>query len=593
MSNKGLTLIEVLVGTFVFLLIALAVYQSYSSLIQLAYFSKTKMIAMMAVAEEIEMIRNLPYEDVGIISGIPAGILEREKVVTKSGINFLILTSVRNIDNPFDGTIDSDPPDLSPADYRQVEIAIGCLYCNNFSTTTVTTTVAPKNLETIGVDGSLFVKVINSNGQPVSGADINIINNEISPVIDIKETSDINGLLQLVGAPPGNFAYEIEVSKAGYSREKTYSPDDPDNPNPLNLHSTVLTGQLTQITLTIDELATASFKTISENCQPIGGVSFDLAGSKLIGSDPDVLKYNQTLTTDAGGQRIVTNLDSDIYNLYLNDSDKFLAGSLPLLPLYLNPGSWLDTFLIVKEKNPNALLVTVRDGSSNLALSGASVSLSGIGELTTNRGYLRQTDWSGGAGQSVFSDLSRYFESGGIDDGSIGEAPAGELKLLKVAGEYQPDGYLISSIFDTYSASTSFYNLNWQSTGGSASTIRFQLASSNDVATTTWQYLGPDGSPETFFTINNNNIGNEHDNQRYIRYKLYLSTNDFLTTPAVSDISITYSSECMPFGQVFFDGLSAGNYFLNVSKSGYSTFIDEDLLISNLWSNYEIVLLPE
>lgn len=593
MKNRGLSLIEVLVGTFVFLLIALAVYQSYSSLIKLAYFSKTKTLAMTTVAEEVEIIKNLPYGEVGIIGGIPTGTLEREKVVTKSGTDFLILTSVRNVDDPFDGKIDSDPPDLSPADYKQVEIAIGCLYCDNFSTTTITTTVAPKNLETVGSDGSLFVKVINSSGQPVVGADINIINNEASPLIDIEETSDINGMLQLVGAPPGEFAYEIEVSKADYSQEQTYGLDDLDNPNPLNLHATVLAGQLTQITFTIDELAKASFKTISDNCQPIGGVSFDLSGTKLIGSDPNVLKYSQTLTTDAGGQKTLTDLDSDTYNLVLNDSDKFLAGSLPLLPLYLNPGSWLDVFLVVKEKNPNALLVSVKDGSSGLALSGALVSLSGADELITDRGYLRQTDWSGGANQTVIGDLTRYFESSNIDDGSIGEAPAGELRLLKVVGEYKTEGYLISSVFDTYSASTSFYNLNWQLTGGDVSSIKFQLASSNDAATTTWEYWGPDGTSGTFFTSDNTNVGDHHDNQRYVRYKLYLSTDDVLTTPIVSDISLTYSSECIPFGQVFFDGLSTGDYVLTVSKDGYLTFVDEELSIDAPWLTYEVTLLPD
>jgi hypothetical protein len=55
----------------------------------------------------------------------------------------------------------------------------------------------------------------------------------------------------------------------------------------------------------------------------------------------------------------------------------------------------------------------VPDAGTGLPLSGATVSLSATGyaqSALTNLGYVRQTDWSGGYGQSYFSDEKYVFD---------------------------------------------------------------------------------------------------------------------------------------------------------------------------------------
>jgi hypothetical protein len=78
------------------------------------------------------------------------------------------------------------------------------------------------------------------------------------------------------------------------------------------------------------------------------------------------------------------------------------------------------------------LLVRVPDAGTGLPLSDATVTLTGTGyaqTAVTNLGYTRQTDWSGGYGQSDFSDQTKYWSQ----DTNIDVTSAvGDLKLKKV-----------------------------------------------------------------------------------------------------------------------------------------------------------------
>lgn len=210
--------------------------------------------------------------------------------------------------------------------------------------------------------------------------------------------------------------------------------------------------------------------------------------------------------------------------------------------------------------------------------------------LTTGRGFVRQTDWSGGSGQADFVDSTKYFDS----DGNVSTSnPAGEIKLRTVFGsEYVSDGYLISSTFDTGSSSN-FHQILWQPQDQPPETgpnnVRFQIATNNDKVA--WNFLGPDGTVNTYYTLANQDINTLHNGNRYLRYKVFLSTADTNWSPNISDISFTFTSSCVPPGQVFFTALNPGNHTLTVAKDGYQGFTDT-ITISASWQQYEVTLSP-
>lgn len=104
MNNKrtcaGITLIEVIVATTIFLMIALALYETFSTVVRVALVSQNKVTATALANEQMEIIRNLSYEDVGIQGGLPNGSIPHIQTLTRDGVEFTVTTVIRNIDDP-------------------------------------------------------------------------------------------------------------------------------------------------------------------------------------------------------------------------------------------------------------------------------------------------------------------------------------------------------------------------------------------------------------------------------------------------------------------------------------------------------------
>jgi prepilin-type N-terminal cleavage/methylation domain-containing protein len=569
--GRGFSLIEVIFAAAIFAVVAVSIYQGFISVTSLVSASRDKMAAVDLINSEFELVRNLSYSNVGLQGGIPSGVLLTTSTVVKDGREFNIVRTIRNIDDPFDGTIGGSPNDLSPADYKMVQINVSCNLCKNPLNFSATTNVSPKNLETASTNGALFIKVFNANGNPVPQANVHVENSALG--ININETTDNDGLLALVDVPPAENAYRIIVSKSGFTTDRTY-PDSVSNPNPLKPDATVILQQLTQISFVIDKVSTINVHSKNLQCSPVANVPFTIAGAKLIGTNPDVLKFSGSYSTDASGVKILNNMEWDAFTLTVGSGFN-LAGVNPPSPFSVLPDSVQNVDIILAEGTPNNLLVAVKDSATRLPLSGVTLTLtqgSFSATKVTGVGYLEQTDWSGGGGQANFTDQTKYWnDDGNIDTGS----PAGELKLRKVLGSYVSSGALTSSIFDT-GTSSNFNNIisvpTDQPPQAGTDSVRFQFATSPDnTATTTWGYLGPDGTSGTYYTITNNNINPLHNGDRYFRYKVFLSTEASNKTPNIASIAVTYTSDCIPPGQAIFSGLSSGNHDLLLEKSGYKT----------------------
>ncbi len=588
--KKGFTLVETLIGVFVFSIISLAIYQGYFLVFSLSRASQYKSLAILVANDHIEWVRNVEYEDVGILNGLPAGVIPRETTKTVSNITFDLTTTIRNIDDPFDGTIGGNPNDLSPADNKLVEVKVECATCKNFTPLVVTTTVAPVNLETASGNGALFVEVLDANGVPVPQAEVTVENNAAAPPFLIEEETGNNGMLQLVDVPPGNLVYEITVTKDDYSTAQTYAIDPATNPNPNPPHATVAAGQVTQISLVIDKVSTFNVSTKLDSCAAVGSVGFNLRGDKKIGNLPDIYKYSVNHTTSGGGTKTISDLEWDTYNFTLTGTTHDIAGTIPLLPIALPPDVSQDVSLILAPRDPKALLVTVKDATTGLPISDATVQITGtdVDETkVTDRGFFRQTDWSGGAGQDDFVLTNQFDDSDGNVDFTT---QSGEIRLREALGQYVANGSLESSTFDTGGNQATYYNLSWlPGTQSASTTLQFQVSASSSPAGP-WNYSGPDGTASSYYTASDTNIHASINNNRYFRYKVFLSTIDPVYTPTLAEVAVTYGTECFPYGQVIFSGLGDTNYTLDVTKTGYQPYSNTAVPTSGNWQNWEVPL---
>lgn len=587
-NQKGLTLIETLVASAIFVVFSIAIYRLYSTVFTLSSRIRTKTVMTEIAGEQFEFIRNLAYGTVGTVGGIPSGIVTPVQTITRNGSAFTVTTTIRNIDDPADGTLGGTPNDLSPADKKLVEIEVTCAVCKEAASIVYTSVVAPKNLETENGNGALVIRAIDANGQPVPDAQVQIVNTALTPSVTINDVTGATGVLTIVDAPPSSQRYQITVTKDGFSTERTYTPGATGNPSPTKPHLTVAANTITQSTFSIDRKSTYTIVTQSLQCSVIGNVSGTLTGTKLIGTAPDVIKHLLNFTTGSFGEVTLGDIEWDTYSLAIGGTTYDVVGTNPISPLVVPPGSTQALTITLASNNPQRLVIGVVD-SAGLPLAEAGVTISGPSGTfsdTTNIGSVTQTDWSGGAGQLSMGDADKFDTSSNIHFSS-----AGALSLLS-SGTYLTPGALTSSVIDLGGEAV-FHQLSWlpatQPAGVGTNPVQFQIATSatNDEETI-WNYLGPDGTDATYYTANPSNINTLHDGMRYVRYRVFLSTANPAVTPTLTDVALTYTAGCLPPGQVDFAGLSNGTYHVTVSKSGFQTF-QKDITINK--DTYDTITL--
>lgn len=582
---KGFTLIETLIATSLFVVIGYALYLGYSGVSEAIIRNESRLDATALLESEMEKVRNLKFEDIGIFGGYPAGKLPAEKTASSTNGVYSIKTTVRNIDNPFDGTLGGSPNDTAPADYKMVEMEISCVVCvYNFTPFSLTTFSSPKALEGTSRNGALFINVFDASGQPVAGVNVKVANNSLNPTILVNDTTNNNGVLQLVDIPTSTSAYEITVSKTGYSSEKTYSLGGAGNPNPVKPHATVAEQTVTSASFSIDKTGSFNFMTADALCRSVSDVDFSIYGVKLIGTNPNVLKYSVSAVTDGSGAKTFNNLEWDTYNLNNLDSAYETIGIVSSSSVVVNPNTNNSLKWVMQPLNPRTLLVDVRD-QNNQPVPGASVRLATTSYdrvSITGRYPFSQTDWSGGA----FSSQSGQVETEGV---------AGRIFLKQVAGVYPTSTeWLISNTFDLGASNVNFYAIEWQPISqppqAGDNSLRFQIATNND--NSTWNFVGPDNAENSFYSSSSEPINAAHNGNRYLRYKVFLKTSNQNFTPSLEEIKFIFNSSCVPGGQTFFDGLSSGTYSLTVQKAGHQNFVNNSLLIPGNWQRYSVQFSP-
>jgi len=379
-KHNSFTLVEVLIGTFLMLLVFLAIFGVYQLGLKIILFSKNRISATSIANGEIEKIRNLPYESVGVEGGFPDGVLVAQKTITMNGIEYAVKTSVDYVTDSTDGLAPPDDDCLN--DYKKVKIEVSW-GGKSPGEVELSTDIAPKNLaqECAESGGILSVSVADANGIMVSSPLIEVKNPETDTTIKTATPSEGQHYFSLSPA-----TYKIVVSKEGYSTERTYGIDEiaqPDRSNPI-----VIEGEVVELSFLIDKLSTLIVETRGEydpekdEYPVIQGAPFNLQGEKILGKDSEgepVYKYSENHVTGADGNVTISNLEWDSYTITsLNSNlDVVRIESPPSeeieQPFGLAPDTTKTVRLILDAEN--SLLVTVKDQDTRLPLFPVDVRL--------------------------------------------------------------------------------------------------------------------------------------------------------------------------------------------------------------------------
>ncbi|MBT7228752.1 hypothetical protein HN859_04500, partial [Candidatus Parcubacteria bacterium] len=108
--------------------------------------------------------------------------------------------------------------------------------------------------------------------------------------------------------------------------------------------------------------------------------------------------------------------------------------------------------------------------------------------------------------------------------------------------DYADFGTLESSTYDTGSDQVVYNWISWSGIQPTDTEVRFQIATSVNSGGP-WNYVGPDATSGTYYTTSEEYINyTNHQDERYLRYKLFLESEAAWQVPILEEAIISYST---------------------------------------------------
>ena len=265
LRSRGVTLIDTVVGSALMLLVFIGIAGVFQLSVDIITNNKARAGAIALSDERMEYIRSLAYASIGTVGGIPSGGIAQSETVILNGVSYTRRTLVEYADDPNDGLGASDANGIT-LDYKVARVDLAWSSREGTRHTTIVTRISPPaGMETAcpptAQCGTLTITVLNATLQPVSNAQVHVVNAVTVPNIDLTTYTNTAGVVSLVGAPVAT-GYQVAVTKSGYSTDQTYNATA-ENTNPTPGPFTVSNNQTTSPTFRIDRVSSMAVTTFS------------------------------------------------------------------------------------------------------------------------------------------------------------------------------------------------------------------------------------------------------------------------------------------------------------------------------------------
>ncbi len=326
-SSAGLSLVSALISIAIMTVVFFALFSTLQRIIDMISRQKAEAGAVALISERMEYIRSLAYNDVGTFGGIVPGNLPQIGTTTLNGVEYTERIVVLYKDDPADGLLLADSNGIT-ADYKIIKVQYTWDHKGELQDRSMVSNIVPRGIETLAGGGTLVINVFDATASPVPSAEVRVVNNSTSPVIDTTVFTNANGIAMFPGAPAAA-NYQISVTKTGYSSDQTYTADI-SNPNPNPPHIAVIESSVSSVSFSIDELSDLEIIT--------RGVP--ATASFTDGFNDASLLFTQSSTTISGG---VLLLDSDLGGYVASGT----AQATTTAPTLLNRWLTLDVDAVV------------------------------------------------------------------------------------------------------------------------------------------------------------------------------------------------------------------------------------------------------
>lgn len=376
-SYRGFTLIESLVFLFLFAIISLVFFQTYTVGTRLIIESKNRLGATALANQKMEIIRSIEYDSIGTTSGIPAGDLAENETISVNTTKYEVHTFVQYVDDAFDSTVTGT--DIIPTDYKRVRITVSWGNLGSDQSVAVFGNFSPNGVESSSGGGVLSINVLDGGGSGITGVGVHIVNSAAG--VNVTGNTDSTGNLTLPGAPAGTEAYTITVSKSGYYGATTYPAYPTSAYNPVDVHASVAADVLNQKTLVINQSSDITLTTKDPFGTVIPNIDYTLSGGRILGTNPntgvDVSGFSDTGTTNGSGQASYPGESAGDYVVTATGTGyeffKLSPENLVINEFSAVAGNAASVDVIMLDENIGSIKVAVTNQADGTPLSGASV----------------------------------------------------------------------------------------------------------------------------------------------------------------------------------------------------------------------------
>ncbi len=570
-DSRGLSLIDTIVGTALMLVVFMGIAAAFQLTVDVVSNSKARAGAIALANERMEYLKSLSYASVGVLGGIPAGIVPQLETITLNGVSYTRRTLVYYSDDPQDGSGGADTNAII-ADYKTIRVEISWTRKRTSRSIQVVGRVSPQGVETAVPGGTLTINVVDANSVPLRDAQIDITNTSTTPAVSIRTYTNDLGSITFIGAPAAS-NYQVVVSKTGYSTSQTYAVTT-QNPNPNPRHLTVSNNLTTTYTFAIDLLAGKTIQTFK--AVEARTYSDTLSSATYIATTSNstvtggVARLDGSAPYQPSGFILSTDITSSLLNRWtsLSWSDTTPAQTDVRYSLYTMAGG-VPTLI------PESALAGNAAGFTNSPVDIAGLSTStypviriGATLTTSNPSVTPTTDvWSVDYdyGPEIMPNLAVTVR--GIK--TIGNSPT-VYKYIATSTSNSSGLISLPSIeWDTYTV-----NVSTMSGYETAEVCAPQPELLSPGSTQLTQIYAATNTPKSLV------VDVREGNGNFIPYAsvqmVSSTTNKTLTT-----------SSC---GQVYFGGLNGGSYTLNISKTGFQNKTATTTVSSDVRTS--IVLVP-
>lgn len=262
-DSRGFSLVEVLIVASLSALIFGALFSTFQYSLQLIGNSRAKLSAQSVANDRMEYFRSLPYDDVGVIAGFPAGLIPQNSTTTMNGIEFVERVRVDYIDDDADGVAGADTNAIT-TDYKQIRLEYKWSIGNATSSIVLVSNIVPRSIETNVGGGTARINVLDADSSLLQGASVRLLGSSSTLPYDVTNNTDASGAATF--AVPADSGYSVEVtaniSGKQYSLDKTYEATT-SNPNPTTAPFAVLEADVSTLTFKIGELSDLSVTSLS------------------------------------------------------------------------------------------------------------------------------------------------------------------------------------------------------------------------------------------------------------------------------------------------------------------------------------------